>query len=187
MKFIYIFRRRENLVEKYYLEKPQKSDEEAVKLLIAKWRVFGGRMNPGLLRCFNGNYLEWLQYIRDCSNGINIGKEVPQTLFFLKDSKGTILGVVSLRHYLNQTNIVDGGHIGYGICPEYRGKKYGNLILKLALKELLAMEISKVLVTCDSDNIASQKVILHNDGVLENQTYDEDGIAINRYWINNVE
>ncbi len=55
------------------------------------------------------------------------------------------------------------------------------------MKELLAMEISKVLVTCDSDNIASQKVILHNDGVLENQTYDEDGIAINRYWINNVE
>lgn len=175
------------MVEQYYLEKPNKSDEDAVKLLTVKWRAFGGRMNPGLLKHFNSNYLEWLQYIEDCSNGINIGEEVPQTLFFLKNSNGTILGAISLRHYLNHTNIVDGGHIGYGICPEYRGKGYGNLILRLALKELLAMGIIKILVTCDSDNIVSQKVILHNGGVLENQTYDEDGIAINRYWIENME
>jgi len=175
------------LVEQYYLEKPNKSDEEAVEILTAKWKTFGGRMNPGLLRCFNGNYSEWLHYIGDCSKGINVGEEVPQTLFFLKNSNGTILGAVSLRHYLNHTNIVDGGHVGYGICPEFRRRGYGNLILHLALKKLLEMKISKALVTCDCDNIASQKVILHNGGVLENQTYDEDGIAINRYWIDNTE
>jgi predicted acetyltransferase len=174
------------LTEHYYLVKPLKSDEDAVKLLTAKWQAFGGRMNPGLLRSFAGNFSEWLQYIENCSNGINIGEEVPQTLFFLKNNNGIILGAVSLRHYLNHTNIIDGGHIGYGICPEYRGKGYGNLILELALKELLEMGISKVLVTCDSDNIASQKVILHNNGVLENQTVDEDGIEINRYWIDNI-
>lgn len=173
------------MVEQYYFEKPGKSDEDAVKLLTAKWQAFGGRMNPGLLRRFNGNYSEWLQYIEDCSKGVNIGEEVPQTLFFLKNLNGMILGAVSLRHYLNHTNIVDGGHIGYGICPEYREKGYGNLILRLALKKLLTMGITNVLVTCDSDNIVSQKVIVHNGGILENQTYDEDGVAINRYWIDN--
>ena len=172
--------------EQYYLEKPNKSDEDAVKLLTAKWKTFGGRMNPGLLREFNGNYLEWLLYIEDCSKGINIGEEVPQTLFFLKSGNEAILGAVSLRHYLNHTNIVDGGHIGYGICPDYRGKGYGNLILRLALEKLSAMGIFKILVTCDSDNIVSQKVILYNGGILENRTYDEDGIAINRYWIDNT-
>jgi predicted acetyltransferase len=115
-------------------------------------------MNPGLLRCFSGNYSEWLQYIGDCSNGVNIGEEVPQTLFFLKNSNGTILGAVSLRHYLNHTNIIEGGHVGYGICPEFRRRGYGNLILHLALKKLSEMKISKTLVTCDFDNIASQKV-----------------------------
>jgi predicted acetyltransferase len=174
------------LTEQYYLVKPLKSDEEAVKLLTDKWQAFGGRMNPGLLRSFTGNFSEWLLYIENCSNGINIGEEVPQTLFFLKNSEGAILGAVSLRHYLNHTNIIDGGHIGYGICPEYRGRGYGNLILQLALKELAEMGVSKVLVTCDSDNIPSQKVILHNNGVLENQTFDEDGIEINRYWIDNI-
>lgn len=174
------------MIEQYYLEKPNNSDEDAVKLLTAKWRAVGGRMNPGLLRCFNGNYSEWLQYIGDCSKGINIGEDVPQTLFFLKNSSETIFGAVSLRHYLNHTNFVNGGHVGYGICPEHRGKGYGNLILRLAIDKLSSMKIIKILVTCDSDNIASQKVILHNGGVLENQTYDEDGIAINRYWIDNT-
>ena len=169
------------------MEKPNKSDEEAVELLTTKWKIFGRRMNPRLLRCFNGNYSEWLHYIGDCIEGINIEEEVPQTLFFLKNSNGTILGAVSLRHYLNHTNIVDGGHVGYGICPEFRRRGYGNLILDLALKKLSEMGIYKTLVTCDSDNIASQKVILHNGGILENQTYDEDGIAINRYWIDNTE
>lgn len=173
-------------MEEYYLEKPCNSDEEAVRLLTDKWRLFGGRMNPGLLRHFTGNYTEWMEFIDDRSAGRNIGEEVPQTLFFLKNSDGTILGAVSLRHFLNHTNIVDGGHIGYGICPEYRGNGYGSLILSLALKMLKEMGITKVLVTCDCDNIPSQKVILHNNGVLENQTLDEDGIEINRYWIDNT-
>lgn len=172
-------------MEQYYLTKPKILDEKAVQLLTTKWKVFGGRINPGLLRHYNCDYKEWLQYVEDCSKGINIGDEVPQTLFFLKNSEGTILGAVSLRHYLNHTNIVDGGHVGYGICPEFRGCGYGKLILNLALKKLSEMGILKTLVTCDSDNITSQKVILYNGGVLENQSYDEDGIPINRYWIDN--
>lgn len=174
------------MLEQFYLEKPNLSDENDVQSLTAKWRAFGGRMNPRLLRDFNGNYSEWLQNIEDHSKGIKIGDEVPQTLFFLKNSDGTILGAASLRHYLNHTNIVDGGHVAYGICPEYRGKGYGNLILRLAIEELSAMGIFKVLVTCDSDNDASAKVILNNGGVLENQMYDDDGILVNRYWIDNT-
>lgn len=107
-------------------------------------------------------------------------------MFLLKRDDGVILGAVSIRHYLNRTNIIDGGHLGYGICPEFRGFGYGDIILKLALKKLLEMGIEKVLVTCDFDNYASQKVILNNGGVLENQALDEDGITVNRYWIDNT-
>ncbi len=77
------------MTEEYYLKKPCNSDEEAVRLLTDKWRLFGGRMNPGLLRQFTGNYTEWMEYIDDQSAGKNIGDEVPQTLFFLKNSNGT--------------------------------------------------------------------------------------------------
>ncbi len=143
-------------------------------------------MNPGLLRNLNGNYLEWLQYLDKWEKGIDIGEEVPQTFYVLKRHDGTILGAVSIRHYLNHTNITDGGHLGYGICPEFRGNGYGKLILSLALKRLFEMGIEKVLVTCDFDNYESQRVILNNGGVLENQAFDEDGITVNRYWIDNV-
>ena len=172
--------------EQYYLAAPDISDEEAVAQLTKIWRSIGGRMNPGILWKYNGDYCEWLKYISDCSNGINIGEEVPQTLFFLKNSDGTIVGATSLRHYLNHTNILDGGHVAYGISPEYRGKGLGNLILQLALERLSNMGIHKVLITCDTDNVISQKVIECNGGILENQTYDEDGIPINRYWIDNT-
>ncbi|SJZ93976.1 GNAT family N-acetyltransferase [Anaerorhabdus furcosa] len=173
-------------MNKCCLVKPNSTDENAIHNLMERWKIFGGRMNPGLLWHFDGNYFEWLRYLTNWENGIDIGEEVPQTLFLLKRDDGAILGAVSIRHYLNHTNIIDGGHLGYGICPEFRGFGYGDIILKLALKKLLEMGIEKVLVTCDFDNYASQKVILNNGGVLENQALDEDGITVNRYWIDNT-
>ena len=174
----------ENGITGLYLEKPNVDDAtEAIKM-INKWREeYGGRINPGLLRKLTDNYFEWLKDI-NCINKIKSTEDVPQTLYFLKNSNGTIIGAVSLRHYLNQTNILDGGHVGYGIRPEYRGKGYGNIILQLAVEKLVCMGIDKILVTCDSDNKISQKVIAHNNGILENQAYDEDGVLISRYWIN---
>ena len=167
------------------LVKPNKEDENAILELLEKWHAFGGRMNPGLLRKCRNNYDEWLKLLYNWENGINIGQEVPQTLYLLKNNGNEILGAVSLRHYLNETNFTDGGHIGYGICPPFRGKGYGNLILSLALEKMREMKIEKVLVTCDKDNIPSQKVILRNNGIFENHAFDEDKVLINRYWIDN--
>ena len=50
----------------------------------------------------------------------------------------------------------------------------------------LQLGIKKVLVTCDYDNIGSEKVILKNNGIYEN-TIKEEGKEnfIKRFWINN--
>lgn len=174
-------------MEEYYLIKPQQSDEKAVTELITKWNAFGGRMNPGLLTHFEGDYTEWLRYLDRWENGVGIGEEVPQTLYLLKEHTGVILDAVSIRHSLNHTNLTDGGHLGYGICPEFRGKGYGNLLLTRALKKLLEMGIRRVLITCDHDNYPSQKVILSHGGILKKQMIDENGILVNRYWVDNIE
>jgi predicted acetyltransferase len=42
--------------------------------------------------------------------------------------------------------------------------------------------IEKLLVTCDADNDASEKIILANGGVFES-LIDVDGIQMKRYWI----
>lgn len=46
---------------------------------------------------------------------------------------------------------------------------------------------SKVLLSCDKKNIASQRTIIKNGGVLENEVIDTVGLSesgiIQRYWI----
>ena len=42
----------------------------------------------------------------------------------------------------------------------------------------------RVLCVCDEDNVASEKVILNNGGVLENRLFDpEEQEFVKRYWI----
>jgi predicted acetyltransferase len=181
------FPRGDDAVDKkgLYLEKPIRTDSKAMDSMMSEWRKYGGRMNPGLIRSYNGNFDEWMKYIAGSETDTESDESVPQTLYFMKDSGNEILGAVSLRHYLNQSNIVDGGHIGYGIRPSERGKGYGNEILRLALDKLFEMKIYKVLVTCETDNAASEKVILKNGGRMENTAVDDEGHTIKRYWIEN--
>ncbi|GIP32783.1 GNAT family N-acetyltransferase [Paenibacillus sp. J2TS4] len=51
------------------------------------------------------------------------------------------------------------------------------------VKPIMKLEINKVLVVCDSNNIASKKVILKNGGIPDEDYIEEDGSVINRFWI----
>ncbi len=55
-------------------------------------------------------------------------------------------------------------------------------MLNLALRKCFEMNIKKILITCDNDNIASAKTIIANGGVLENEVTEGDKIK-QRYWI----
>ena len=56
-------------------------------------------------------------------------------------------------------------------------------MLRLNVKNAKKRGIEKMLVTCDSDNTASEKTILANSGVFES-TINVDGTEMKRYWIN---
>lgn len=107
----------------------------------------------------------------------------PQTTFgVFADEK--LIGGFNLRHMLKGNLINHGGHIGYLVRPSERGKGYGTQLLKLALIEAKKLDIEKVLVTCRSNNISSEKVILNNNGLYENNYYEKDtGKVFKRYWI----
>jgi predicted acetyltransferase len=103
---------------------------------------------------------------------------VPQTTFWLFD-RYDIIGFSKMRHYLNEKLRVKGGHIGYGIRKDKRNKGYGKRILELTLKEIEKIGVFEVLCTCDSDNIASRKIIEASNGKLERE---DNNHCI--YWIN---
>lgn len=108
---------------------------------------------------------------------------VKHTTFWLINHCNKLVGITNIRHELNDHLKVAGGHIGFGIRPSYRGRGFGNIILKLALVEAKKLGITDVLVTCDQDNLGSIKVIENNRG----KTKEEDifeGTPIYRFWIN---
>lgn len=106
-----------------------------------------------------------------------------QTTFGIFDDEKLVGGFV-LRHTLKGALINRGGNIGYLVRPSERKKGYGKILLLLALKKARDLGLEKVLLTCRNDNIGSIKVIESNDGIYENDYYDESlGKTYRRYWI----
>ena len=94
---------------------------------------------------------------------------VGQSLYWLFDAH-TPVGVGKIRHKLTTSSRKKGGNIGYAISSKYRGKGYGNEILKLLLKETKKLKIKEILLTGENYNYASKKVIEKNGGKLLDET-----------------
>ena len=91
--------------------------------------------------------------------------------------------MIDIRHRLNDYLLNFGGHIDYSVRKSERQKGYATEMLALALIECMKLNIKRVLITCDKDNIASAKTIINNGGILENEILEGSGIT-QRYWIN---
>jgi predicted acetyltransferase len=130
------------------------------------------------------SFVEFVQRLLDYGQGLQLPKEyVSSTELWLVDNE-QFIGRVSIRHELTEHLLKEGGHIGYYIRPSKRNLGYGKQILALALLEARKLGLTKVLVTCDDDNIGSRKIIEVNGGILENIVDSEPGKpSKRRYWI----
>ena len=94
---------------------------------------------------------------------------VGQSLYWLFN-KSTPVGVGKIRYALTTSSRKKGGNIGYAISSLYRGKGYGNEILKLLLLEAKNLKLKEILLTVEKDNYPSKKVIEKNGGILFDET-----------------
>ena len=127
---------------------------------------------------------QWLkQTLDDMDQSTVQGHHVPATTYLaIRKSDNKLIGMIQIRHRLNESLMLFGGHIGYSVRPSERRKGYAKAMLHLALLKCRELDIDKALLTCDKDNIASSKTILANGGVLENEVTGEGRIT-QRYWI----
>ncbi len=95
-----------------------------------------------------------------------------------------LVGIINLRHELNDYLRAVGGNIGYGVRKSERQKGYATEMLRLVLLKCKDLRLDKVLVTCNVDNLPSEKTILSNGGVFENEVPDtSDNTIVKRFWI----
>lgn len=130
------------------------------------------------------NFEEWLSSINNNLPNETVRKgTVPATTFIVVSQEGSLIGMISIRHQLNDYLFHFGGHVGYSVRESERQKGLATEMLAMALNECKKLKISRILITCDKDNIASAKTILNNGGILENELLEEKKIK-QRYWIN---
>lgn len=93
------------------------------------------------------------------------------------------LGAIALRHELNEYLYNFGGHVGYSVRPAYRRRGIASEALRQVVTRAHERGMERLLLTCDSDNIGSQRTIVANGGVLEDTRQRADGAVTLRYWI----
>ncbi len=153
---------------------------------IQEYKEYGSSINgSGDLNIFT-SYSDWLDKVEKYHKGDNLTDDhVSSTTYFaIRQTDQKILGMIDIRHALNDYLLNLGGHIGYGVRPSERNKGYANKMLSLALEICRSLDLKQVLITCDKENLASEKVILNNGGVLENEVFDEKSKRVTkRFWI----
>ena len=151
--------------------------------MLADWQSTGEKLIPFVLKFDPSDFEALIKQLEDYRLGVNLPQGyVPGSTFWLINADLQILGIINIRHFLNDSLLEHGGNIGYGIRPSERRKGYATKMLKLALAEAKKIGLKRVLITCDKDNIGSQRTIIRNGGQLESEIL-YDGIPVQRYWI----
>lgn len=138
----------------------------------------------GSLRTQN-SVKDWLDEIKLLENPETCpdDKVCSNTYLAVNLENNKTVGVIDFRHHIDHPILsLWGGHIGYSVKASERKKGYAKEMLKQVLPKCKKHGLSKVLITCDANNMASEKIILANGGSLEKDIL-VDGETVRRYWI----
>ena len=130
---------------------------------------------------------EWIRICalrRSADTCKSVGSDVPSHSFLaVRRSDLRVVGIIDLRHHIDHPILGTwGGHCGYTVRPSERGKGYASEMLRLNIARARKMGITKMLITCNSTNIGSEKVIVRNGGEFE-RCIEVDGATLKRFWI----
>lgn len=149
--------------------------------MMEEWEQVDEKIVPYSIR--KNDYRDFNNYMDNLEVRENTQGKVPDSTYFCLDEERNIfVGAVNIRHYLNESLLKNGGHIGDGVRPSERRKGIATQMIALALLECKKLGMNKVLMVCDKNNIGSAKSIQNNGGVLENEI-EVDGLIEQRYWI----
>ena len=180
-------------MEKFYLEIPslekKKEALEYMKEFLEAKSILHG--SSGLERCAKDmSYEEWLDDVinsMDEEYAKGLGRVPASTYFMVREEDNKIVGIVNIRHYLDNFLKNVGGHIGGSIRPTERGKGYSKIQLYLCLLECKKLGLDEVMIDCEKTNIKSERAIKSIGGVFEREFYYQPKKQVLRNYNVNVE
>jgi predicted acetyltransferase len=160
---------------------PEPSDEAAVteaqRIMASEGFTFAFGYAPG------DDFSKWVALLAERRLGKNLAPGWVPASFELAIVETRVAGRLSVRHALNDFLLQQGGHIGYGVLPAFRGRGIGKRMLQRGFELTTALGIQRVLVTCDDNNAASRRIIEGAGGVYESSYGGADvKVPIRRYW-----
>lgn len=127
-------------------------------------------------------FSKWVKRLLDQADPAKAGAmgRVPCTYRWIVENSD-VLGGITLRHELRDHLLVL-GHIGYGVRPSARKRGLATWALGRMLDEARTLHLTRVLLVCSDDNVASVNTIKRHGGVLDDKQDTEHG-TVRRYWI----
>ena len=168
---------------------PSVALEDAFRAMLADYQAAGDwEHHQRLHQATSTEFADYIQALQYQSHGRGLRQGfVPNTMFWLMVGDA-LVGETNLRHFLTTALLREGGHIGYRITPGWRRQGFGTQILEHGLAQIAAMGIPRTLLTCDTINVASARIIQKNGGQFENELKSfHSGNQVSRYWFETAE
>ena len=178
-------------MEKFYFEIPSLERKNEIIEYLDEFVKYGSDINGSgsLDKIYDGytfeEALDRCLKMEDEEYAKSVGRCQGRTFLLIRENDNKIVGTINVRWNLNEAMLRFGGHIGYGIRPTERRKGYNKINLYLGMLEAKKVDLEKVMLDCDVNNLGSDKTLKALGGKLERTEVDpSDGILTNVYWFN---
>lgn len=129
------------------------------------------------------SYEAWLQSVTDNTSPDTVNPNwVVTDTFFAVDERGKIVGIIALRHTLNDF-LKNFGNCGYSVRPSRRRQGYATEMLRQVLEVAKRAGLKEVHISAERNNVASVRTIAKNGGVYE-RSFEFEGEIADVYAIN---
>lgn len=108
-------------------------------------------------------YEEWLAAVIKNQDPLTVSPDwvVTDTFFGVEEQNRTIVGMIALRHTLNDF-LKDFGHCGYSVRPSQRGKGYATQMLGQVIEVARKVGLAQLQLSVERTNLPSLRTIEKN-------------------------
>lgn len=128
------------------------------------------------------SYEEWLKSVKNNEKPETVNPSwVVTDTFFAMNDEDEIVGIIDLRHTLNDF-LKDFGNSGYSVRPSQRQKGYATEMLRQVLNVARGAGLKELHLSVEKENLPSIKTIVKNGGVYE-RSFEFEGEQADIYKI----